>query len=184
MRTKKFYLSILGIMLITISAMSGTVQNQRTGGYNNGVYGQNDRLGYGLAGFGPATFRNVEAEVSAYNLYGGYLWDLNDFASLKGLVEATTDFNKAVFTSLNVGSNFYPIQRNVSPYVGAVIGLTYLGGSEIDDAFGVDGGVSLGAQVFRGASTQMNLEAGIKFLFNEVNDEIPYTYSATIGVLF
>lgn len=141
-------------------------------------------LRYGMAGFGPATFRNVEADAAAYNFFGGYLWEVNPYAAMKGILDATTDFNEAILASLNIGANFYPVNADISPLLGASLGLAYIGGSEIDDNFGFDGGFTLGAQLFRTSDIQMLLEVGSIFHFREVDESIPFIYTARIGVLF
>lgn len=142
-------------------------------------------LRLGAAGFGPATFSGVDAEA-AYNFYGGYLWEVNPHAAIKGIVDATTDFDRAILASANIGGNLYLFNADVSPYLGADLGLAYLasGDADVDDTFGFATGASLGAQLFRTSSTQMNLELGARFHLQELDDDIPLMYTARVGVLF
>ncbi len=151
----------------------------------NDLQRRRQALRLGAAGFGPATFGGVDAEA-AYNFYGGYLWEVNPHAAIKGIIDATTDFDQAVLASANLGGNLYIFNADVSPYIGGELGLAYLasGDPDLDDNFGFSTGASIGAQLFRTANTQMNLELGTRFHLQELDDDVPLMYTARVGVLF
>jgi hypothetical protein len=77
--------------------------------------------------------------------------------ALKGMVETVSDFDNAAIFCANMGVGFYPIVAEVSPVVGAELGVGVV--REMDAAKTCfDSGLSLGVQLFRTAATQMNLE--------------------------
>jgi hypothetical protein len=138
---------------------------------------------FGVGGFGPAAIREVETEELAYDFYGGYVWEVNPFAAIKGIADVTTDFDRATLVSGNIGANFYPFNADVSPYIGGDLGLGYLA-SEDQDELGFTAGASLGALLFRTTSTQLNLEAKTRFQFNDIDGSYPFAYTARVGVQF
>lgn len=139
-----------------------------------------------FAGFGPATIDNITiANDVAYQFYGGKLWELTNWLAFKALAEATTDFDQSVMASGNVGANFYPIENDIAPYIGGRVGLGYVRDETDSDVFGVDLGSSLGLQLFRSSSTQINVETAASVLLRELQQDVnPVTFSARIGVLF
>ncbi len=142
-------------------------------------------LRLGAAGAGPATFNNVESDRQAYNIYGGYVYELTPYAALKGLIDATSDFDNAVLASANLGGNLYLLNRDVSPYVGGEVGLSVLYENEQDnDEWGLGAGLSLGAQIFRFGTTQINLELSTKFNLNDFDENDAFVYTSRVGVLF
>jgi hypothetical protein len=138
---------------------------------------------FGMGGFGPATLNSIDSDPLSYDFYGGYIWEVSPMAAVKGLADITTDFNKAALMSANLGANFYPVAADVSPFVGADLGLGVIT-SEGDADFGFVAGASIGAQLFRLSTTQMNLEAMTKFHFDGDGESTPYKVGGRIGVLF
>lgn len=183
---------VLGISLVTTSmVLAGGTYGQNDGTMDDGGTdieiettqpGARQNLQQGIIGFGPATFRSVNSG-DAYNVNGGYMIQLNPFAALKGVADATTDFDETVLASIGVGGNLYPFNRDFSPYIGADVGVGYL--QEPDrDSWAFNLGTSIGAEVFRTAPTQMQLEIGARFHLEDFDDEDPLLYTARVGVLF
>jgi len=137
-----------------------------------------------FAGAGPATFDNLDAGDVGLNVYGGKFWELTNMFALKALADVTTDFDQAVVASGNLGTNFYPIDIDYSPYLGGMVGVGYINNGVDDDVFGVDLGAQLGVQLFRGSDFQANVEAQVNTILNEITSGFPTTYSARLGVLF
>ncbi len=138
---------------------------------------------FGMGGFGPATLNRIDSNPLSYDFYGGYIWEVSPMAAVKGLADVTTDFSKAALMSANLGANFYPVAADVSPFIGADLGLGVIA-SEGDADFGFVAGASIGAQLFRLSTTQMNLEALTKFHFDGDGESTPYKVGGRIGVLF
>ncbi len=136
-----------------------------------------------MGGFGPAALNNIESDPLSYDFYGGYAWEVSPLAAVKSLAEVTTDFNKAVLVTMNLGANFYPIAAEVTPFVGADMGLGVIA-SEGDAGFGFVAGASVGAQLFRFSTTQLNLEVLTKFHFDGDGESPPYKVGGRIGVMF
>ena len=139
---------------------------------------------FSMGGFGPAWFGGVTDEARlSYNVYMGRAWEVNSRAAIKSNIELTSDFEDNHMVDISLGTNFYALPSDYSPYVGAALGL---GGirSHSDHAFGFSAKGSLGALLFRTSTAQLNLEGGAKILLSELVDEFPMVYMATLGVLF
>ncbi len=173
---KKFFSAVIITLLVMTTGFAQQYEAEQRPG----------ELGLGAAGVGPATFsNNVQSDRQAYNVYGGYVFELSPYAALKGIVDATSDFDNAILTSANLGGNLYLFNRDVSPYIGGEVGLSLLREFEQDsNEWGLGAGLSVGAQVFRFGTTQINIELGTKFNFNDFDDEDAYMYTSRVGILF
>jgi hypothetical protein len=158
-------------------------QNGARKGYFEGDGAAMQRKLRGIAGFGPSSLREVPVQEQVYDLYGGTLWELNRFAALKGLVDATSDFESSGLVSARIGGNLYAPAQNFAPYIGADVGVGYLTAPNADNV-GLQVGGSLGTQLFRATGAEMNLEGVFRAHFNEIEDDYPYTYGARIGIIF
>lgn len=138
---------------------------------------------FSAAGFGPAGFGNVDERVPAYDLYAGRFWEVNRHAAIKALGEVASDFDNATLANLQLGANFYALPTDISPYVGAGMGLGY-GTIPGDRSFGFNLGASVGALLFRTANAQMNLEGSAQTMLSQLDGDMPTIYSARLGVLF
>lgn len=138
---------------------------------------------FAMGGFGPAALNGIDSNPLSYDFYGGYMWEVSPMAAVKGLADVTTDFNKAALVSANLGANFYPVAADVSPFIGADLGLGVIAGEGNVD-FGFVAGAAIGAQLFRLSTTQLNVEALTKFHFDGDGESTPYKIGGRIGVLF
>ncbi len=139
---------------------------------------------YGMLGFGPAGFGNaIDNGQVAYNLYGGYAWDVNQFASIKAFADVTADFVNSVLVSANLGLNFIPFAAEISPFFGASLGLGW-GNRGGDNAFGFDIGAGAGLILFRTSTAQMIIDVQGHILLNEIGENFPYNYAVRVGILF
>ncbi len=137
---------------------------------------------FGTFGFGPANFNNVETKDQAYDAYVGTIWEVNRNAAVKALGEVASDFHRSTIADLNLGANLYALPTDISPYIGADLGLSF-GSVPGDRAFGMNAGASIGVLLFRTSSVQMNLEGNAQMMFFDLNHDRPYIYSARLGVL-
>ncbi len=191
MFTKKLA-QVFGISLVSVSlavAGGGYEENKDTmNGEDTDIEIETNQmqtrqnLRQGTAGFGPATFRDV-VSGDAYNIYAGYQWQLTPYAALKGLVDATSDFDETVLAAVGVGGNLYPLNRDIAPYIGADVGVGYLQ-DPLQDSWAFNLGASVGAEIFRSSATAMNLEIGSRFHLQDFEEGDPFLYTARVGVLF
>jgi hypothetical protein len=138
-----------------------------------------------MAGFGPAGLANVDSKDLLYSFFGGYLWEVNPNAAIKIKAELSSDFDEALLVAANLGGNLYLLRRNISPYVGAVLGLGFLGKEGSHDGVGFTFGGSVGVQLFRTSTTQMNVEFALQSHLGNYNDDgVPVLYTGRVGVLF
>jgi hypothetical protein len=137
------------------------------------------------AGFGPAGFGNIDERMPAYDIYAGRFWEVNKHAAIKALGEVASDLDHATLANLQLGANLYAMPTDISPYVGAGMGLGY-GTVPGDRSFGFNLGASVGALLFRTSNAQMNLEGNAQTMLSELgnNGDMPTVYSARLGVLF
>lgn len=140
---------------------------------------------FSTAGFGPAGFGNIDERTPAYDIYAGRFWEVNKHAAIKALGEVASDFDRATMANVTLGANLYVLPTDISPYVGAGMGMGY-GAIPGDRAFGFNIGASLGALLFRTSNAQMNVEGNAQTMLSELgeNDENLSVYSARLGVLF
>jgi hypothetical protein len=143
------------------------------------------RMRFGTAGGGAAGLSNLGTEDElAYNFYAGGVWEVNPFAQLKALGEATGTFEEKVLLSASLGANFFPVNAAISPYLGGDVGVGY-GIGETDDGVGLELGASAGLLLFRLADTQVNLEAKTQWTLTEIDsDQFPFRYIGRLGILF
>ncbi|MDB5105474.1 MAG: hypothetical protein JWP91_3163 [Fibrobacteres bacterium] len=137
------------------------------------------------AGFGPAGFGNIDEKMPAYDVYAGHFWEVNKHAAIKALGEVASDFDRATLANLQLGANLYAMPTDISPYVGAGLGLGY-GTVPGDRSFGFNVGASIGALLFRTSNAQMNLEGSAQTMLSELGEDksMPTVYAARLGVLF
>lgn len=142
---------------------------------------------FGLAGFGPAGYggdaMDDKDDRMSYDVYLGRAWEVSSRAAIKSIAEVTSDFDDNHLADLSLGANFYALPTDFSPYLGADLGLG-AGRADGENAFGFTAGASLGALLFRTASTQLNVEGNAEVMLSELEDEFPTVYSATVGVMF
>ncbi len=139
---------------------------------------------FGTAGLGPAALNNTGADDLSYDFYAGGVWEVNPYAAIKTIGEAVTDFNNSTIVSGRLGANFYPLNTDISPYIGGDLGLGYVFAEE-DEGIGFSVGGSVGALLFRTSSTQMNVEANATAVLSEIQeDNFPYKIAGRIGILF
>ncbi len=140
---------------------------------------------FGAAGAGAAGLSNLGTEDElAYNAYAGGVWEVNPFAQLFATGEATGTLEEKVLLSAGVGANFFPINANISPYIGGNAGVAY-GIGPTDDGVGFDLGASAGLLLFRLADTQVNIEAKTQWTLTEIEgDDFPFRYIGRVGILF
>ncbi len=140
---------------------------------------------FSTAGFGPAGFGNIDERSPAYDIYAGRFWEVNKHAAIKALGEVASDFDRATMANVTLGANLYALPTDISPYIGAGMGMGY-GAIPGDRAFGFNLGASVGALLFRTSSAQMNVEGNAQTMLSELgeSDENLSVYSARLGVLF
>jgi hypothetical protein len=111
---------------------------------------------------------------------------LNSYFAPKALFEATTDFSESVITSALIGANVYPINKAISPYIGAGAGVGYAKSADDRDVFGFDVGSSFGLMLFNTAPFKVSVETNANFIFRDIGDDdgMPMSFSARLGVLF
>jgi len=150
----------------------------------NGALVRREAVRFYTAGFGPANLQNVESEGLAYNFFGGYMWEPANYAMIRASGDITTDFSNSLLLSASLGTNLYPLVRDISPYIGGEMGFGYSRGGG-DNTVGLSFGGFLGAQFFRTSDTQLIFELKLYMLLNETGKgAFPLSYLARIGLLF
>lgn len=134
---------------------------------------------------GVGALNNLETDQPAYEFHAGKLWSMGPKLALSTHADATTDFDQSVLASGNVGVNWYPMDTEIKPYVGAAAGLGYANAAE-DEELGLQIGGLVGAKLYEGQNLGVNIEANSNVLLNEIVDgeNFPYTISGRIGVTF
>ena len=140
---------------------------------------------FSTAGFGPAGFGNIDEKTPAYDIYAGRFWEVNKHAAIKALGEVASDFDNATLANVTLGANLYALPTDISPYVGAGMGMGF-GTVPGDQSFGFNLGASVGALLFRTSNAQMNIEGSAQTMLSELGDDgdMPTVYAARLGVLF
>jgi hypothetical protein len=135
-------------------------------------------------GAGVGVLVNLGADDPAYSFYGGRLWNLNRFVSMKATLEAATDFDQSVLASALVGANVYPITTRYAPYVGAGIGVGYGRDASDVDKFGLDINGVFGVLLLRGSPIEAKIETNANVLLREIGDDFPVTFGIRAAALF
>ena len=134
-------------------------------------------------GFGPANLDNIESAGLAYSFYGGNYWDVARYAGLKLFAEATTDFDNSLLTGISIGANIYPVDSDISPFIGGDMGFGYTRASG-DNFFGLSFGGSAGFQFFRTSDVQLNAELKASVILDRSGKGYPANYMARLGIFF
>jgi hypothetical protein len=140
-------------------------------------------------GAGVGVLDNLGEQVRndpSYSFYGGRLWNLNRYVSMKTTLEAATDFDNAVLASALVGANVYPIRARYSPYLGGGIGVGYARAEDETDKFGLDISGVFGIMLLRGSPIEAKIETNANVLLREIdeNDNFPLTFGVRAAALF
>jgi len=150
---------------------------------------QRRRIAYNFAtvGFGPASMKKMGIDNElCYNFFAGRLWEVNPYAAVKANFEITSDFSHAVLGMLDLGSNFYILNADVTPYIGGDLGFG-LGrdATHGKTPYGFDLGGAIGIVLFRTSTVQMSVEGKAQVLFDTHNNKsYPDIYSVRLGVMF
>ncbi len=136
-----------------------------------------------IVGFGPASLTNITSEDLAYSFYFGRIWEVNPYAGIRTMAEASTDFSNSVLAGLNLGLNFIPFYAEVSPFLAGDFGFGYAREND-ENIFGFNAGISAGVQLFRSSTVQMLIEGRVNALIDGWEDHYPTAYSARVGLLF
>lgn len=138
---------------------------------------------FNAAGFGPANLQNLGSQNLAYNFYGGRIWEVTDYASIKALGETTTDFSESFLIGFNLGTNIYPLTSDISPYIGGEMGFGF-SRSGGENALGLSFGLSGGFLFFRKSDVQLNTEVKASVLLDKTGRGYPANYVARLGINF
>ena len=138
---------------------------------------------FSTAGFGPATLRNIESRDLAYSFFFGRIWEVNPFAGIRVIADATTDFRNSALTSLSMGLNLTPFEAEVMPYGLAEFGLGF-GRESNRNLFGFNAAAGAGLMLFRSATAQMIIEGKAGFLFDDIANGFPALFTARLGIHF
>ncbi len=136
-----------------------------------------------FAGFGPGVMDNISSEDLAYSFQFGRIWEVNPYAGIRAMAEATTDFSNSVVAGLNLGLNFIPFEAEISPFLSGDFGFGFAR-ENTQNLFGFNAGVSAGLQLFRYSTVQMLIEGRVHTLLDEWNGDYPTVYSARLGLLY
>lgn len=116
-------------------------------------------------GFGPYTSSNIGEDKLLYGLSFGKHWEVTTtgeiFADLTAVIN-----EKGSFINSALGFAFLPMTGQVSPVIGAGLGMGY-GDGDLRDKGGFSGEFIVGARLFRLSQTQMEVVGNYSTLFTE-----------------
>jgi hypothetical protein len=136
------------------------------------------------AGFGPANLWSVGSQGIAYAFYGQTYWEVDPRAGIRAIGEMTTDFTDGLLMDLGLGANlFFAETPDVSPFVAGDLGFGY-GRGRGDNALGFSLGASGGVILFRSSTRQMQVEARVGTILDQIDGAFPTQIAGRIGLVF
>jgi hypothetical protein len=139
--------------------------------------------------FGPSFVSRVGANGALIGVSGAHYWNTSPFFAVKAFFDVNNapGENRAHFSSIGIGSNYYIFNRENSPFVGLDFGY---GGSDrekggaAEQLTGFVPGASAGYTFFR--TSQVGVEVGLRFAALLRSGELgsPLLLGARIGLLF
>lgn len=116
-------------------------------------------------GFGPYTSSNIGNDKLLYGISFGKHWEVTTTGEIFADISAVLN-EKGSFLNSALGFAFLPMTGQVSPVIGAGLGMGY-GDGDLRDKGGFSGEFILGARLFRLSQTQMEIIGNYSTLFTE-----------------
>ena len=138
--------------------------------------------GYGL---GPYYAHHLGSNVMMYSVAATNHREVSEFGEVRIRVGANVAEDGEFHTaSLSLGGAYMPFAGDVTPLLGAELGLAYAAGKKIETNSGFAGALLFGLRFFRTSNTHLELSGRYESFFNRNEGEkIPATFGMQLSVL-
>ena len=138
--------------------------------------------GYGI---GPYYAHHLGSSAMMYSVAATNHREVSEYGEVRIRMGANVAEDGEVHTtSLSMGGAYMPFVGDVTPLLGAELGLAYAAGKKIDTTTGFAGALLFGLRFFRTSNTHLELAGRYETFFNKNKGEkTPATFGVQLSVL-